>query len=244
MRRLWEGVRAAFHRPETRRYRVVQTAVWVLDRAVGGAHRARDRRAAESPWRDLLSQLDRFVLWFFGAELVLRVLSYHPPKLDFFHLSAAGKLRAHVLGRLRYCLTPLMLVDIVTVAALVPALRGLRVLRLLRLLRTVKVFRYSNPFSASSAPSRENASAVQLRAVDPRHLGSARWHEHLPDRGAGQQRHQLDRRRHLVAVVTLTTVGFGDNHADHPARQGRRRDLDDRRMFNSLSSQASWAGPC
>ena len=42
----------------------------------------------------------------------------------------------HVVGRLKFCFRPLILVDILAVLALHPLLRGLRALRMLRLVRT------------------------------------------------------------------------------------------------------------
>jgi voltage-gated potassium channel len=111
---------------------------------------------------------------------------------------------------MRFCLQPLMLVDIITVAALVPALRGLRALRLLRLARTARMFRYSKPFLGLERAFQDNAAlftfafsllgctallggvSIYLTEVDVNPtittLGDGIW----------------------WAVVTLTTVGFGD----------------------------------
>lgn len=210
MKALWEGVRAAFHRPESAAYRLVQGTIWGLI-ALSVVLLALEALVAESsPLRPHLTRLDRVVLWLFGVELVLRLLSYRPPRLDFFELSPPARLRAHLLGRLRYCLTPLMLVDILTVAALVPALRGLRVLRLLRLLRTAPIFRYSNPFLGLERAFRENGllfalafsifgTSVLLGGTSI-FLIEARTNPTLDSLGDGL----------WWAVVTLTTVGFGD----------------------------------
>ena len=114
------------------------------------------------------------------------------------------------MGRLTYCLRPLNLIDIVTVAALVPALRGLRALRLLRLLRGAKIFRYSNPFQGLERSFRENAllfglafsfllGAVLLGGLSF-YLIENRENPAIDSTGDGL----------WWALVTLTTVGFGD----------------------------------
>lgn len=210
MKALREGVRSAFHRPETAAYRWVQGAVWSLIALSALLLSLEIAVDPSSPWQPLLAAADRVVLWVFGVELILRVLSYRPPRLDFFQLSTAGRLRAHLLGRLRYCLSPLMLVDILTVAALVPALRGLRVLRLLRLLRTLPLFRYSNPFLGLERAFKENGllfgfafsifGASVLLGGTSIFLIESRANPSVQSLGDGV----------WWAVVTLTTVGFGD----------------------------------
>lgn len=206
----WETLRAAFHRPGTRVYRVVQGAVWAL--IAGSVVLLAVEMVIErgSPARQSLELLDGLVLWLFGLELVLRVATYRPPSLDFFALGTGRRLRAHLVGRLRFCLRPLILVDILTVAALVPALRGLRVLRLLRLLRTGRVFRYSNPFRGIERAFSDNAllfgfafsvlgASVVLGGMSI-YLIEVGRNPTIENLGDGV----------WWALVTLTTVGFGD----------------------------------
>lgn len=101
----------------------------------------------EGPAKSFLRWADRILLTIFAIEILLRVGSFRPPVLEVFRRPPMGTVRAHILGRLRYLMRPIMLVDILAVLALIPELRGLRALRLLRLLRTTRVFRYRNPFA-------------------------------------------------------------------------------------------------
>ena len=137
---------AAFHDPRTHAYRAVESVVWVLILFSIVLLVLEPLFDTGSRGDVLLQRLDRVILGLFGVEVTLRILTYRPPELEVFKKPPLGRLRTEIFGRIRFALTPLMLIDIVTVLALVPQLRGLRVLRLLRLLRTARFFRYANPF--------------------------------------------------------------------------------------------------
>jgi voltage-gated potassium channel Kch len=104
----------------------------------------------------------------------------------------------------------LIIIDIVTVAALVPAMRGLRMLRLLRLIRTAELFRYSRPFGGLGRAFRENsllftfALAVLVVTVV---LGGSTLT--LVERDLNPTVDSLGDGI-WWALVTVTTVGFGD----------------------------------
>lgn len=134
---MFDSLHSAFHRPNTTIYRWTQTVIGVLI-ALSILLFAAD------VWLELedlawLVWLDRVLLSIFGLEILLRVASYQPPELQLFDYTPTQRLRLQITGRLKYCLQPLTLVDILTVLAFFPALRGLRALRLLRLLRLPKL---------------------------------------------------------------------------------------------------------
>jgi voltage-gated potassium channel len=203
-------IHAAFHRPRTRIYQVTQTIVWVLILASVAILVVEIAFDLPPRMRRGLAALDRGILMAFAIELVLRIGSYRPPNLDIFDLSGAERLSTHLLGRLRFVLRPMILIDVLTVAALVPALRGLRALRLLRLFRTTRVFRYADPFHALERALRDNALlfsfALSLLAVTvlvggvTLYLVEVRVNDNVDTIGDGL----------WWAIVTLTTVGFGD----------------------------------
>ena len=121
--------------------------------------------------------------------------------------TAAERLRTHIVGRLLFAMRPLNLVDIMTCLAVVPAFRGLRALRLLR---TARVFRYSNLFQAILGMFQQNAL---LYGFAFSLLGTATLvggvSITLIEKGTNPDIQNLG---HGIwwALVTLTTVGFGD----------------------------------
>ncbi len=144
---MFEAVRVAFHDPRARSHQIVGAVVWVLIllSVILFAVEFLFPRGGEE--RLLLRTIDRGLLIVFVIEYLLRVATYRPTDLLVFRRPKIGRARVHVLGRLRFMLHPMMLVDLATIAALVPEMRGLRALRLLRLLRAKRILRYGNPFT-------------------------------------------------------------------------------------------------
>ena len=206
-------LRAAFHRPERPIYRVVQVAVGVLI-AVSVLLFFIDFLAPPGyPGEAWLEEVDRLILWLFAIEIGLRILTFHPPSLDVFTHSPVRRLAIEIRDRLLYCLRPLNMIDILTVAALVPALRGLRALRLLRLIRTSKVFRYADPFEGLSRAFRENsllfALAFTFLSTSVLVGGLSIF---LIEGGRNGSNPAIAHTWDGIwwALVTITTVGFGD----------------------------------
>ena len=210
MRTLVDKVNAAFHEPGTRIYRVVQGVVWaliVLSISLLIAEALMPETSAAAP---ILRGLDRVILIVFAVEIVLRVASFRPPALKVFRRPPFGRLRVHVMARVGFVLRPMMLIDIMAVLALFPELRGLRVLRLLRLLRTSRVFRYRNPFAIVKQALEENGllfgfafsvlGATTLLGGITIYLVEGRVNPGLQTMADGI----------WWALVTVTTVGFGD----------------------------------
>lgn len=208
--RAWRLLNAAFHSSSTRANGVVEGVVWGLigiSLVLFGFELALPEGHPALEW---LVALDHVVLGCFAVELSLRVLSFQPPALKLFQGSAPWRLRTQIVGRLRLLLSPMVMLDLLAVLALVPALRGLRALRLLRLLRGVKLFRYSSPLQRLMRSFQENAllyastfgflmAVVNIGGLSF-YLVEGRVNPGVKTIGDGI----------WWALVTLTTVGFGD----------------------------------
>ena len=207
---LFSTLHSAFHEPDTRIYRVVQGTVWALI-VLSIVSLAAEALLPDGSRADpIVRQLDRVILAIFALELVLRVSTYRPPSLEVFRSPPIGRLRVHLLARLGYACRPLMLVDTLAVLALFPELRGLRALRLLRLLRTTRIFRYRNPFAIVIQALEENgllfAFAFSVLGVTTLLGGvSAYLVEAKSNPSINSVLDGI-----WWALVTVTTVGFGD----------------------------------
>lgn len=207
--RIFAALHGAFHDREHPAWPWLQGTIWVLI-VLSILLFLVEIAFFEGDEPALLIWADQILLWVFAVEISLRVVTYRPPETDLYILPPADRLRTLVLGRLRYAVEPLNLVDILTVLALHPALRGLRALRLLRLARSLPIFRYSNPLYGAVRAFGDNAL---LYAFAFSVLGSAAAL-------GGLSIFLVERETNPAvstvadglwwAIVTLTTVGYGD----------------------------------
>jgi voltage-gated potassium channel len=206
---LWNTIHDAFHREGPLKTRV-EICVYALITLSVGILCLEVTLGADHPLISMLEPADQALLWVFGLEVTLRIATFRPPALDFYETGVAQTMRFHVVGRLLYCLRPLTLVDLITVLALVPALRGLRAVRLLRLIRAAKFFRYSNPFAGLARAFVENrllyAFAFSLVGTATAIGGLTVF---LIEHGENPAMQTIGDGL-WWALVTLTTVGFGD----------------------------------
>lgn len=200
---------AAFHRPSTRIYKLVDRVVWVL--VAFSLTLLAVEPWVEGQWAELLQRVDYVVLVLFAIELTLRVLSFRPPTLDVFKVKTTDSLRTQFTARLFFLMRPMQLIDLATVVAVVPALRGLRVLRLLRLLKSTRLFRYGNPFRGIMLGFEADRmlflfafSILGLETI----LGGTSIY--LVERGVDGANIETTGQGLWWALVTLTTVGYGD----------------------------------
>ncbi len=208
MQRLFDILHDAFHHSVTPEYRFVNRVVWVLVVVSVGLFGVDAYLGKSSPaW---IRTLDAAILIFFAVELTLRIISYRPPALSLFTMTPLARLKEHVLGRLRFSLRPITLIDFITVAALIPQLRGLRALRLLRLIRTWKFFRYSDPIANIARVFRDNGLlytfAFSLLGIAVLVGGVSLY---LMEASVNPRVNSITDGV-WWALVTITTVGFGD----------------------------------
>lgn len=207
--RVSDILHTAFHRAQTPLYRWTSGVIWtmIVISIVMLAAEAIVDWDVEPAW---FVWADRTVLVFFAVEIVLRVVSFRPPAVHFYSRSRVGRLVPEVTGRILYCFQPLNLVDILAVLALVPALRSLRVLRLLRLLRGVKLSRVETPFTSLFRAFRENGL---LYGFGFALLGTSTiiggWSLYLAEWRVNEKVNGVTDGL-WWALVTLTTVGYGD----------------------------------
>jgi len=199
----------AFHDPESTAHRVTESSVGVLI-VLSVVLLCLEPLVDDAKTLAALVLADRILLVIFAVEVTLRIVSVRPSELRVLRQAPLGRLRARAVACLKHALEPLVLIDLITVLALVPALRGLRAVRLLRLLRSIRVFRYSNPFTSIVHALEQDrllfTFGIGVLATEVVVGGLSIF---LVERG-----HNADISTLADgvwwAIVTITTVGFGD----------------------------------
>lgn len=211
MRQLYAQLQVAFHQPAARSYKILTAVIWslitlaLLPLVIEATVNLTPEEGA------LLERIDLGFLLLFALELALRLLTYTPPSLRLYKRNFAWRGAYHVLGRLRYCLRPLTLIDILALLAIYPPLRTLRALRLLRLLRGIRIFRYSRPMVGLLRALQENTllytSAISILLLSVLAAGVSLYFTE-----AGVAKAQIKTLGEGIwwALVTITTVGYGD----------------------------------
>ena len=209
-RGFWDAIYTAYHRPNAATFRWSEGIVYALIVLSIVLLLVELSFELGPNLRMAIASADQIILFVFAVDVMLRVASFRPPELDVYCGSHVATLRMHVVGRLRYCTTPLVLIDLVTLLSLSPALRSLRALRLLRLVSGARFFRYSNPFLGMLRTFAENRllygstlSAVGVAAIIggiSLFLIEADVNEHIETVGDGI----------WWGFVTISTVGYGD----------------------------------
>ncbi len=203
----------AFHDTNSKSYYVFNIVIWVLitfsiilffiDISLEATHE----------WKQLLITIDQILIFLFALEYTFRILSFHPASIDVFRLNRIERFQIHTLRRMRFAIQPLNIIDLLTLLGGAPALRGLRALRLLRLLRLIKntqFFRYSNPFYGM-VDAYEKNELLYLLGFFFILMGTT-----IGGISIYLVEHQFNPTINTIgdglwwALVTLTTVGYGD----------------------------------
>jgi voltage-gated potassium channel len=159
---------------------------------------------------DWMLAADTTILGIFLVEYLARLWVIRGWKPGTLKLSTKDKVRYWVLARLKFIFSPWGLIDLMALLPIFPFLRSLRILRLLRLLRSVKLFRYARPVQTLALAVRDNALmfAVAVSFVMFTIVVSAVM-LFFAEYGINEHIQGLDDTL-WWAIVTVSTVGFGD----------------------------------
>jgi voltage-gated potassium channel len=153
---------------------------------------------------------DTVILVIFFVEFVARLWVIRGWKPKTIKLTRRAKIKYWVLARVKFILSPWGLIDLMALLPIFPFLRSLRILRLLRLFRSVKLFRYARPVQTLVLAVRDNALmfAVAISFVLFTIFLSAVM-LFFAEFGINEHIQGLDDTL-WWAIVTVSTVGFGD----------------------------------
>lgn len=160
--------------------------------------------------RELFQLLDRFILGVFLIEYIGRLWVIRGWKPAEVRLTKMQTARYFILSRIKFILSPWGIIDGLALLPIVPFLRSLRVLRLLRLFRSVKLFRYHSPLRVLAGAVRDNTLlfSVSFGVVAVNIVLSAVMF-FFAEYGHNENVNDLGD-TFWWAIVTISTVGFGD----------------------------------
>ncbi|MGM0556646.1 MAG: ion transporter [Myxococcota bacterium] len=159
----------------------------------------------------VMHTVDAVILTIFSVEYVGRLWTIKGWKPEVMELSTWETVKFYVMSRLKFIFSLWGLIDLMALLPIFPFLRSLRILRLLRLFRSVRVFRYAKPIQTLYNAFKANSlllgvsisfviGSITLAAVM---LFFAEY---------GDPNSQIDNFGDTLwwAIVTISTVGFGD----------------------------------
>ncbi|QDG50500.1 hypothetical protein FIV42_07070 [Persicimonas caeni] len=153
---------------------------------------------------------DQSILGIFFVEYIARLWVIRGWKPKAIKLTWLQKAKYWIISRLKFIFSVWGLIDLVALLPIFPFLRSLRILRLLRLLRSVKLFRYARPIQTLMLAVRDNSLlfGVSISFVFGTIFLSAVM-LFFAEFGINEQIQGIDDTL-WWAIVTVSTVGFGD----------------------------------
>ena len=201
--------------PEDRMSRAVQVCILLLIVLNLAALMVETMEPVYWRWRETLLAFEAFSVAVFTIEYGLRIWS----------CTESESLRGPILGRIKFALTPLALIDFVAIAPFYLPFIGfdlvfMRAFRLIRLMRVLKLGRYSSALRSIGAVIRakkEELATVVFFMLILLVVASSLMYE-------VEHTTQPDKFPSIPAtmwwgVMTLTTVGYGDVYPVTPLGQ-------------------------
>jgi voltage-gated potassium channel len=159
----------------------------------------------------VMHTIDTVILTIFAIEYIGRLWTIRGWKPEVMKLSTWDKVKFYVFSRVKFVFSLWGLIDLMALLPIFPFLRSLRILRLLRLFRSVRVFRYAKPVQTLYNAFKDNSLllGVSISFVMGSILLAAMM---LFFAEYGDPNSQIDSFGDTVwwAIVTISTVGFGD----------------------------------
>jgi voltage-gated potassium channel len=162
-------------------------------------------RPVEQRFRPVFRAIEAVSVVVFAAEYILRL----------WVITCSPKYSHPLFGRLRYALTPLALIDLLAIAPSLLAtrldLRFIRLARLFRLLRVLKLARYSQALTrVAKVVNEQKDELVSALGVIALLLVTAASLMYFAEHDAQPKAFPSIPASMWWAVMTLTTVGYGD----------------------------------